>query len=127
MFREQLASDIADYKQEAEALQIKRNSLVRRIESLTRIEIIPQIESLLPKNYSIDREDISCLRTEYHDSVPVVFHLALRLLYKSKPILLESPKDRQIVNIHRKLNPRLEEIAKEYNLGSIKVFGKPEH
>lgn len=130
MAPEELANEIVDYITRAEALEKVRKDLVERLGTVMREEIIPQVEPLLPDHYNISKERSKVdVREDETGSVPVKFHLSLRLLYDGKPITPRGVGMEQLGDIQRQLTPKLEEIAEKCGIERVMVmvYGEPAH
>lgn len=126
-----LASQIRDYSISAEILEAERKNLADKILDVVKTQIIPEVTPYLPNEYSIDAESIevngvskeSFNNNPVPGNVPTGFSVSLRMLYENKPILSRSPLWNEVYNIQK--HPKLEELARRYNLVKITPFGEP--
>lgn len=131
MFGKDLASQIRDYSTSAKILEAERKDLVDKILDIVKTEIIPEVTPCLPMGYSIDAKSIkvdgvseeSFNNNPVPGNVPTGFSVSLRMLYENKPIPSRSPLWNEVYNIQK--HPKLEELAKKYNLVKITPSGEP--
>ena len=134
--KQDLVSEISDYVTRAQGLETTRQALVDRVLGVVKTQIIPELTPLLPRGYSIDtdrteivgvggeRSDLD-IRNLPQGSVPTGFGVSLRLLYDGRPIGFHDKASNGVGNIQRDLKPKLDELARAYNLDSIIPFGEP--
>ena len=130
-----LASAVNNFSVQAKELEGTRQALVDRIMGVVKTEIVPEVSPLLPSGYSInaDRSDVRGISgfegytTQIaHGSVPTGFSVHLRLYYEGEPIkAFRIEEIKKIGEIKRGLEPKLEELAKRYNLDEITIVSEP--
>ena len=133
-----LASEISDYVTSATGLEFRRQHLVDRIMQICRDEIIPELSPLLPERYTLNTKTMEVkgldaepsMHVESHfrrssETVPITFGVYLALLYNGKGIchIQSGVVDSGVAKIQKDLKPKLDELARRYNLAYVSPTG----
>ena len=125
-YKPSIKEKIRYYSKNPEDLELRRKNLQEELTEVMKQEIIPAIDKLLSPDYSIYVPDSKV----YFDGrltslIPTRVNLELRARCKGEPIVSEenSPKIQGLRDLKIKFNSEIKELAKNYGVFRIYIFG----